>query len=291
MRVFRNFIATAEHRQLPDLRRFIDEHRNLFHKVNLRPGRRNAWCVMETLNLHDKTRDALLVSIRNIDLTVSMTETIKYDPPEILGSPACFLRSHRRPLGSVPSELCESIYDYSTGCDRCGTGSKQVHDLTLAEFSPRRTERITETMDGHWILHATVRDKVKAKVPNASFRPVHGLKKAIKDWFQLVHDVELSQLDPKTEGLTTEDQCPVCRRDGFFGLVERDFTPHLHLPLPVRWNVAASWECFGNSRRRNEGRYTQGLAQPKLCVNLDIASLLLEYNGKAITLVPIRPVD
>jgi hypothetical protein len=96
-------------------------------------------------------------------------------------------------------------------------------------------------------------------------------------FYQLVPEITLPRFAAATRGYTTEGQCPVCKRDGYFNVpkvallltYDREFAP---------FDVAETYEAFGNSRLRPIFKESK-FAVPYLIVSERVQQVLEREPG------------
>lgn len=88
---------------------------------------------------------------------------------------------------------------------------------------------------------------------------------------------------PATTGYTTSEQCPICRRDGYFNI------PHVPLQLAYDMSVpkcavAETYERFGNSRP-NPDLKASYLAAPRLILSEEVREII--KGERTVEFVPV----
>lgn len=288
MKVRRDLFTYGPEVLLAHVHEYIKNNDKLITKTVERHGRSGFSLMMRTINLSDEHLKDFIHRMQAVGIQCDITETIRYDRHEILSAPACFIRSIRRPIGHIPIDAWENLFDVDTGCKRCWAGANQVASLVLSEFHPRASECICETLDGHWLVREPLREKLKLVVDSGCLSVVRSPREAIVGWAQLIATSTLPRLSPNTVGIELEDQCPVCHRDGYYGSRYPDFHPHYEMLNIKEHDVAATYERFGKSGRLVPGKFTQRVAPAKLCVGRGIVNELIDCNNKEILLIPVN---
>jgi hypothetical protein len=106
--------------------------------------------------------------------------------------------------------------------------------------------------------------------------------------FQLRPEGELPPFTPSTQGVVRERPCPLCHRDGYFGIP--------HQPIILRYERLASdlakfdllstYERFGNSRLREPFRKSV-FAAPLYVASDSLTNILDAERVKGIELQPV----
>lgn len=155
-------------------------------------------------------------------------------------------------LLSVPNQLSVYCgpkdggrYDFSAACRVCGTGARRLDPIRLSPSILK--DRVASTLKYEIMIPPRFLPALRAVGPNGLREIVTGKDRTPSGLFELIGETVFPPFGPATTGYTTSEQCPVCRRDGYFNI------PHvpLHLaydkPVP-NCAVAETYKRFGNSR-------------------------------------------
>lgn len=195
-----------------------------------------------------------------------------------------------------------TTYDYAKGCSVCGTGAPQTSDLFMDSSHVRKLKRhpMAWTYYDDLVISEFVVDALqKAGATGLLLRGVRSGKKSKRHdpketgHKQLCAVRTLPPVSPRTIGLATEKQCPVCKRDGFRGMNEA--------PLRIAYraedvaqidDVNESWEWFGWSELNSKMGFPAlgrpwHLVTPKVMRAMRAEGVTDEY----CRFIPIRVVD
>jgi hypothetical protein len=176
--------------------------------------------------------------------------------------------------------------EYSTerACPRCGTGAEQVGPLRLNRFSLPAAE-IFLTLDQEVLMRMTLGEKLRASGVTCLADVIDARSGDRLDVLQLTAEATLPPFAPGTTGVTRERPCPVCARDGHYGV------PHVLYGLQYETvddalrskDVLATYERFGTSVLRQPFRDSV-FAAPLLLVSGRVAAALRSANLKYVEL-------
>jgi hypothetical protein len=200
------------------------------------------------------------------------------------------VRVDRAPVGQGgPRHGTE--YDLTSACPKCGTGAVQTSCLSLRRSEIPTSGDVFEALTGEILVSPSVAGRLrKAGAPAGELQAAceAGTKTEL-DWVQLLPHTELPRLDVKASGLEVEDQCPKCRRDGYFMRPDRPFRPTFTealdpKELPI---VARSWEHFGNSRLTEP--FSQSFfAQPAIFVSSGALGVMKRLKSVDLELAVVQ---
>ena len=92
-------------------------------------------------------------------------------------------------------------------------------------------------------------------------------------------------------GLLTEDQCQVCKREGFFHDMREPLQPVYRMGDAERRklpDLLTSWEYFGHSRTSKQQSEYLGFAQPELILSNRVVRFFLERKVPRVSFIPVR---
>ena len=168
-------------------------------------------------------------------------------------------------------------YDLSKACPVCGTGSIRLDPLRLpaAKFKTR----VAITYDHEVVIPPELIPKLKKIVPECLKKIHHGTVKAAEPsgYCQLITQITLPCWSKQTTGFEKEDECPHCKRDGFFNIPRVPLRIVYDEQVPA-FNVAETYECFGNSKLREPFKESH-FASPLLIVNEAVQQILAGEKG------------
>lgn len=280
------FIRTSP-QQLPVILEYLRQQAGIAIRT-AKPAGADFTTVRATLRNPDPSRrKGLLDFVKSHSVDVDVTESIKYDNAEINAASACVIQVVKRPSGRVKENAWTSCFDFATGCPRCGTGAEQVADLCIEHFRPAKGQAICETLNGHIIVNQGLREALREVCGRDVVRPICTAKGQVARWFQLVPNRTLDRMSAQQVGISIEDQCDVCRRDGYYGSRTTDWRPRFADSAVGVKDIAHTFECFGKSRKVAGEKTSVGLALPRLVVGKDIATFLIGLANTGLSLVPV----
>lgn len=183
-----------------------------------------------------------------------------------------------------------TVYDFADACPACGTGARQLSALRLLGARKSKNKQCVNTLDDDLIVSADVATALEsALVDRGCLRRVELAKThSLSDWWQLLPRQTLPRMAQESLGLTVEDQCPVCKRDGHYDDMLEPFIP----AYPIRDlneisdPIAYTYECYGKSSRTD--RTQVHLAKPRVLINAGVARILKDIRVRDLDLVPVR---
>jgi hypothetical protein len=181
-----------------------------------------------------------------------------------------------------------TAYSLESACPACGTGAAQVGPLRLPRFDAPRAE-IFSTLDDEVLVAPPLAARLR-EAGVRSLGPVIGASSdAPLPFEQLLPEGVLPRFSPETTGVVRERPCPVCDRDGHFG-VPRVPLQLAYAALPtalLERHVLATFERFGNSRLRTPLRDSV-FAAPVYVVSSRVADVLRTAGARAAGFEPVR---
>lgn len=159
----------------------------------------------------------------------------------------------RRPISIFGGPSAGTEYSLDEACPACGTGAIQIGPLKLRGFKAPKGDACMITHDGEILFS----EELSAYLKGEGFKclgPVmdsrNGLRLTVT---QLVGEGTLPPFSERTSGVLREDPCAVCKRNGFFGDLDRPLRlVYDSVPGELRTqDVMATYERFGTSRLRS----------------------------------------
>jgi hypothetical protein len=142
-------------------------------------------------------------------------------------------------------------YSLEKACRRCGTGAQQVGPLLLEPFRLPKAEMF-KTLDDEFLVQQDLADELRAHGVTCLGEVLEAKSKKPMKLLQLRPEADLPPFSPKSTGVVRERPCPVCMRDGYFGIPHVPYAFHytrLDEQLASK-DVLATHERFGNSALR-----------------------------------------
>jgi hypothetical protein len=180
-----------------------------------------------------------------------------------------------------------TAYSFESACRTCGTGASQVGPLHLPGFKVPKAD-LFSTLDSEILVTPRLADRLRSAGVR-SLGSVVGTDGRPLPFEQLLPQVTLPPFGVETTGFVRERSCPVCGRDGYFGV------PNVALRLVYRSlpadlldkDVLATFERFGNSRLRTPLRDSV-FAAPVYVIGGRLADALRASGVGSAEFEPVR---
>jgi hypothetical protein len=201
---------------------------------------------------------------------------------------------HAKPKG-YSGERCNSTYDLAEACKNCGTGAKLVSNLIIKGITEVKTSFFA-TLSGDFLISEELYKFLLSKgVQVANLKKVVDSKKNELSFYHLYTEVDFPKSLPSSEGLVTERQCPVCKKNGYYcdakiGDAAKGI-PTVITPLRLKYEGISkeflasselfnSWEHLAVSNLKAKGMNVIRYARPMLIVSERIKKAFEEYGVK-----------
>lgn len=195
-------------------------------------------------------------------------------------------------------ESCKSNYDLNSACKRCGTGARLLPPLHVAGIGKVK-EDLFATLDGDIIISEGLHSKLhSANIKIEDCLPVVDRFLKPLPFYHLTSRLTFPRSLDTSEGFEIEDQCPECRRDGFYnkvtlGALSNEVSTFVS-PLILRYgfiperflaqsDVFCSWECLGSSNLSVVGNKAVRFARPIIIVSEKFRTVLQNIKQKKIS--------
>lgn len=216
-----------------------------------------------------------------------------------------FVIGYKRANRGESGESCNSHFDLSSACPKCGTGAELVGNLRVKGISDVNRD-LFETLNGDYLISSRLFKKIRQRLSNLELVQVVNTKNQPLEYYHFTTSLVLSKFSSKSTGFTIEDQCTYCKRNGYFnqaivGSLEMDI-PTFVSPLNLVYNeqdfsrlkfptIVKSWECVGLSNRKAYDKYVIRYARPFLLVSETFKMALQEERVRGIDFeeVTIQP--
>lgn len=125
------------------------------------------------------------------------------------------VKYYARPRGES-GESCKSNYNLEDACKNCGTGAKLVGNLNCKGLTKVSID-FFQTLDWDFLISDNLYKFLLSKgVQISNLKKVFDSKRNELPFYHLYTELNFPKSLPMSEGLVTEDQCPVCKRNGYF---------------------------------------------------------------------------
>jgi len=192
-----------------------------------------------------------------------------------------FLLSVRNQLSVYCGPKDGGRYDFSAACRVCGTGARRVDPIRLPHSNLK--DRVASTLKYEIMIPPRLVPSLRAVEPNCLREIVTGKDRTPSGFFELIGETVFPPFGPSTTGYTTSEQCPICRRDGYFNIP--------HVPLQLAYDrsvptcaVAETYERFGNSRP-NPDLKASYFAAPRLILSEAMCEII--KGERSVGFVPV----
>ena len=220
-----------------------------------------------------------------------------YTEEELDGAPLLLMHPNRQCEidGGV---LWGMTYDLSVACPACGTGAPQTSAVFVDgdQLGELTGHRAGATYHGHVLVdEGLAADLESSNATGLSFRGVYAVmpdKRQVKlRWKQLCAGRTLPPMSPRTTGLTRNQACEVCGRNGYFRTNEAP-TRIVYKASDLRDvdDVNLSWENMWFASLEPELRDSL-LSWPWLLVTPKVRRVFLAAGVTSFDWLPIRVED
>ncbi len=178
-------------------------------------------------------------------------------------------------------------YSFENACRTCGTGAAQAGPLQLPRFKAPKAD-LFSTLDSEILVTPKLADRLRA-AGVSSLGAVVGKDGRPLPFEQLFAQGTLPPFGPETTGFVRERPCPVCDRDGYFGVPKAPLRlAYSSLPADLLdKDVLATFERFGNSRLRTPLRDSV-FAAPVHVISARLADALRAAGIRSAEVEPVR---
>jgi hypothetical protein len=180
----------------------------------------------------------------------------RYTRRELSSAPFLRLAVERAPKG-FGGPKHGTRFDMRSACGRCGTGATQASPLMVRAAELPKTGDVVQTLDNDLLIPHRVVDVLRgSQVAGIELRPIMCVDGGKVDpWVQLIATTALPPMAETADGIVVENQCPACRRDGYFHRNDRPeeiaySAARWILPRHLTWSIPGSTSAtrFWSSR-------------------------------------------
>ena len=209
------------------------------------------------------------------------------------------LANTSKPSG-YSGECLGAEYDMANACPNCGTGYKLIGNLPVKAVKLEKD--FIQTLDRDYLIS----DKLFSALNLADIKVenlLHAINSKSKEelrYYHLKPDFSFPKMLPESEGITTDEQCPICKRNGFFGDVvfakndKGEIESGSIVPAKYKYQIESAdfleqadfystWEHFGTSNLVAKGNKVIGYARPLLIVSERVKSVFENMNIKNVS--------
>ena len=207
-----------------------------------------------------------------------------------------FILSYTKGATSESGESCKSSYNLEDSCDVCGTGAKLVGNLRTKGITKIKKDFFTTLDDDFIISKSLYEDLIKMKLRLGDLKRIVDYKNNELPFYHL-NTVLYFPPAIKKDGLIIEDQCQVCKRNGFFnkaiiGDIKMNIPTHV-FPVSLHYSMIDNkflslsdffftWECMGLSNLVAKVNNVVRYARPLLIVSKSFKSILEQNKIKGL---------
>ncbi len=200
-----------------------------------------------------------------------------------------------RPFGES-GELCKSNYDLEPACIKCGTGAKLKGSLKVKGVSNIKKD-FFETLDGDYLISSLLYKKIVDLHPEIELTPAVDTYNKETEYFHFYSHSILPRFEKKSSGYVIEDQCPQCKRNGYYNDViignPEKGNPTVVNPVKLYYKESGNpqlsesyllqtWERLGLSKRTTQDNNVIRYARPWIVVNDDIKGVFESQGLRSI---------
>ena len=204
-------------------------------------------------------------------------------------TPALFALIVRKQLSAVVGGPRHGTqYSMEKAGPKCGTGADQVGPLRLRRFQPPASD-IFLTLDSEVLIRPGLGDRLRDAGVTCLGDVLDAESEASLDVRQLRPEATLPPFSPDTRGIVRERPCPVCGRDGYYGVPNEPYRL-CYGPLDeslASKDVLATHERFGSSVLRQP--FSESVfAAPVIVVGARVAAVL---KGERLRYIELQAVE
>jgi hypothetical protein len=182
-------------------------------------------------------------------------------------------------------------FDFSSACQRCGTGTVQTSPLRIPKSRLPRQAKMCKTDGGQYLVSSMLANALReAAFTGIQLRQVEGDRKGESlDWHEIIAAHELPAMAAETSGLLHERSCAECRRDGFFCKLEEPLEPvysSTDVDVATLPDFAVTRERFGWSHIEPDFGESW-FAPPRLVVSSRVFTLLRQQGVRKVDYLPV----
>jgi hypothetical protein len=186
-----------------------------------------------------------------------------------------YLLTFKGSLHGFSGEVVGSNYDLNDACKRCGTGATLIGNLLTKKVKANTV--FLETLSGDYLIIDELYHNLR--LMNAHIEellPVLDYKSKVQlPYFHFKTHVYFPKMRPDSEGIITEDQCPICKQDGFYDdhimgapRIIRKYKYNFEevKDLLPKSDFFHTWEHFGKSNLVPEGIKVVRYTRPRIII-------------------------
>lgn len=205
------------------------------------------------------------------------------------------LSYNQAPIGDSHDSKLE--YDFIDACNHCGTGAMLVGRLKLLGINKLKRD-FFETYVGDYIISEKLFMYFKSKnLISGEFQKIIDSRNSELQYYHLYTNFILPPAIKK-DGLVIENQCPVCKRNGFFNKLSKQNEKTIVVPSGIVYSTNQinemgnhhfffTWECFGYSNLVAYGNNVIGFARPLLIVSEKFKNAMEDFKVKGAEFEPV----
>ncbi len=204
------------------------------------------------------------------------------------------VKYYAKPRGES-GESCKSTYNLEDACKNCGTGAKLVGSLNCKGLTKINID-FFQTLDWDFLISENLyKFLLSRNIKITGLKKVFDLRKNELPFYHLYTEITFPKSLPSSEGLVIEDQCQVCKKNGYYCDAKiGDATkgiPTVITPLKLKYQgiskefLASSelfntWEHLGVSNLKAGPMKVIRYARPMLIVSERVKKAFEEYGVK-----------
>ncbi len=194
-----------------------------------------------------------------------------------------YIITYRGSTSGESGEQYGTEYIFDNACEACGTGAELKSNLKVRGIAKTKKD-LFETVNGDCLISKNLKERIDEILPNLGLKQVYDKKNQPLNFYHLYTRLNLQRFKETSSGYVTENQCPVCMRNGFYNDVTIG-NPTTVKPLTFIYNyedlvlisnaiILKTWECSGLSNKVISGIKVVRFARPWIVVREDLKEVL-----------------
>jgi len=209
-----------------------------------------------------------------------------------------YVLSHESAHKGQSGEKIGSTYDLSNACKNCGTGAELVGPLYTKDLKNVKNDCFYTLSDDTLISEKLYKEFSQRNIRLEYISQVVDYKGNPLPYYHLNPKLSFPKMLSQSQGLKTENQCPVCKQNGYFsdvviGDLEKGIDTYIK-PFMFHYadidknilnqsDIFHTWEHIGLSNLKAEGYKVIRYARPLLIVNEDVKKIFDNLKIKKIS--------
>ncbi|MFN0049645.1 MAG: hypothetical protein ACKVOU_11030 [Cytophagales bacterium] len=189
----------------------------------------------------------------------------------------------------------KSNFDFDSGCQRCGTGSKFVGNLVVKQIEIVKKD-LFATFNFDILISEKLYKIISAEIQNFTLSQTINPKGELLPYFHLFSESVFPKMNKSSEGTQRfrgTPSCKECDRDAYFDKIIFQNNGEPSIIVDKKYNytnisedfimnseIFMTWEGFGKSVMSNDTFY---IARPQIIISEKIKSIFEKQKIKKVT--------